>query len=171
MLPISNKQYLQHINVGAKTILIKEGEITQKMFIIKKGIVRVWFNSNGKDLTTQFFLEGESATSLESFLYNEPSPFNIETIEYCEMEVLNKKDFNLLMSNDSAFKDWFYDTAIEKLLYHSKRLLSFIKNKPQDRYRELQELQPELLNRISQHYLASYLGVTTVSLSRIRNRK
>ena len=141
------------------------------MFIIKKGIVRVWFNSNGKDLTTQFFLEGESASSLESFLYNEPSPFNIETIEYCEMEVLNKKDFNLLMSNDSAFKDWFYDTAIEKLLYHSKRLLSFIKNKPQDRYRELQELQPELLNRISQHYLASYLGVTTVSLSRIRNRK
>jgi CRP-like cAMP-binding protein len=75
------------------------------------------------------------------------------------------------MANDPTFKDWFYGTAIQKLLLHAKRLLSFIKNKPMERYKELMSQQPEIFQRVPQRYIASYLGITPVSLSRIRNRK
>ena len=163
--------FKNEIQVGAKMPLLKEGEISQKMFLIKKGCVRVWFNNNGKDITTQFFFEGQMATSLESFIYNESSLFTIETIEVCEIAIINKNDFEKLIENDPAFKNWFYQTALMKVIAHSKRLLSFIKNKPHDRYLELINQQPDIIKRVPQHFIASYLGITPVSLSRIRNRK
>ncbi|MFC0518234.1 Crp/Fnr family transcriptional regulator [Mucilaginibacter angelicae] len=171
MQNIISSEFLTMITVGAKITLVQEGEIARQMFFIKKGCVRVWFNNNGVDVTTQLFFEDEAAASLESFLYGEPSQFTIETLEPCEIAVFNKADFDKLLAEDAVFKDWFYQTALQKLLSHSKRLLTFIKNKPQDRYRELLANQPQLLQRIPQRYLASYLGITTVSLSRIRNRR
>jgi CRP-like cAMP-binding protein len=171
MTNFSYDQFLQVTAVDAKTQLIKEGETAQKLFFIKKGCLRVWFNNNGIEVTTQFFFEGEAATSLDSFLNNEPSLFTIEAMEPCEIAIFNKSAYDTLMANDSAFKDWFYGTAIKKLLLHSKRLLSFIKNKPMERYQELISQQPEIFQRVPQRYIASYLGITPVSLSRIRNRK
>jgi CRP-like cAMP-binding protein len=170
MTNFSYDQFLQVIHIDAKTQLIKEGETAQKLFFIKKGCLRAWFNNNGIEVTAQFFFEGEAATSLDSFLNNEPSLFTIEAMEPCELAVFNKSDYDQLMANDPAFKDWFYGTAIQKLLLHSKRLLSFIKNKPMERYQELISQQPELFQRVPQRYIASYLGITPVSLSRIRNR-
>ncbi|MDB5023572.1 MAG: hypothetical protein JWP78_1327 [Mucilaginibacter sp.] len=164
-------QFLQVIVVDPKTELVREGETVQKLFFIKKGCLRVWFNNQGTDLTVQFFFEGEAATSLESFINDEPSLFTIEALEPCELAVLVKDDFDQLMTNDPAFKDWFYGTAVQKLLLHGSRLLSFIKDKPVARYGELARQQPELLQRVPQRYIASYLGITPVSLSRIRNRK
>jgi CRP-like cAMP-binding protein len=160
----------QVVPIDAKTQLIKEGETAQKLFFIKKGSLRVWFNNNGIEITAQFFFEGQAATSLDSFLNKEPSLFTIEAMEPCEITILNKSDYDTLMANDPAFKDWFYGTAIQKLLLHSKRLLSFIKNKPMERYRDLISQQPEIFQRVPQRYIASYLGITPVSLSRIRNR-
>src|SRR5258707_4629150 len=150
MTNFSDDQFLPVISVDAKTQLIREGETAQKLFFIKKGCLRVWFNNKGLDVTAQFFFEGEAATSLDSFLNHEPSLFTIEAMEPCEIAVLNKNDYEKLMANDPAFKDWFYGTAIQKLLLHSKRLLSFIKNKPVERYQELISQQPELFQRVPQ---------------------
>ena len=57
----------KRIEVPAKTILLKEGEISKKMFLIEKGCIRVWYNNNGKDITSQFFFENEMVSSIESF--------------------------------------------------------------------------------------------------------
>ena len=171
MIDFIDPKHLTEVKVEARTLLLKEGEFSQKMFFVKKGSIRVWFNHNGKDITTQFFFEGDAATSLESFMNGEPSPFNIETIEACELIVLTKKDFESELAASDTFKDWFYQTALQKLLLHANRLLSLIKNKPQERYRELMQHHPHILKRVPQHYIASYLGITSVSLSRIRNRK
>ncbi|SDS90642.1 cAMP-binding domain of CRP or a regulatory subunit of cAMP-dependent protein kinases [Mucilaginibacter mallensis] len=171
MVNFIDTQFSYELNIDAKTQLLKEGDTAQKMFFIKKGSLRVWFNNNGTDVTAQFFFEGDAATSLDSFINNEPSLFTIEAMEPCEIAVFNKSDFDRLLANDQAFKDWFYQTAIQKLLSHSKRLLSFIKNKPMERYQELIAQHPAIFQRVPQRYIASYLGITPVSLSRIRNRK
>lgn len=171
MTEFLGEQFCHEIQVSARMPLLKEGETCQKMFLIKKGSVRVWFNHNGKDITTQFFFERDMATSLESFIYNKPSLFTIETIEPCHLTVFSKNDFDNFIATNHAFKDWFYQTALQKLMVHSRRLLSFIKNKPRERYLELTEEYPHILQRVPQHYIASYLGITPVSLSRIRNKK
>jgi CRP-like cAMP-binding protein len=170
MINLMTEGSLQEITVDSGTTLLKEGDIVQKMFFIRQGCLRLWFNHQGKDITVQFFFEGAAATSLESFLHREPSPFSIETIEPCRIGVLLKSDFHRLLE-DPAFKDWFYQTALEKLFVHSKRLLSMVRDKPEERYRRLLDEEPRLPQRVPQHYIASYLGITPVSLSRIRSRR
>lgn len=157
--------------IKLKTILIAEGEHAKELFYIQKGCIRAWFNHAGKETTLQFFFEGETVTAFESFMDNKVSTIYIETIENCEIQRISKIDFLDLVQNNDIFKDWFYQTAIHKLIIHSNRLLSLLKNKPYERYQELLAQNPEIIARIPQHYIASYLGITPVSLSRIRNRK
>ena len=162
---------LNTVQVSARTILIAEGAITRRLYFIHKGAVRVLLNKGGKDITLQLFFEGEGATVLESFLYGEQSPFAIEAIEVCTLSVLPKEIFDQWMADNAAFKDWFYQTAVQKQLQHSKRLLSLITRTPAQRYEDLVKERPELLQRVPQQYIASYLGITAESLSRIRARR
>src|ERR1700712_4021524 len=96
--PLNEKQWCDYIScfkrieVPAKTTLLREGEISKKLFLIEEGCVRVWFNNNGKDVTFQFFLENTTVASIESFLKKFPSPLIIETIEPSVLWWIHKKD-------------------------------------------------------------------------------
>lgn len=163
--------FWQPLRVPAKTKLVREGETAQQLYFICQGCLRAWHPHRGAELTAQFFVEGDTAAALESFLYAQPSLLTLETLEDCELTALSKADYEHLMATVPAFREWFYQTAITKLLTHTHRLLSFIQHSPQERYAELVARQPHLLQRVAQRYLASYLGITPVSLSRIRSRK
>ena len=115
--------------VSAKKTLLSAGEIASKIFVVKSGCVRSWFNADGKDITLQFFMPGQPVASFESLVNMSPSEYSIETILPSEIVVINGLDF----------KNWI-------------------------------ESHPEILEQIPQHYIASYLGITPVSLSRIRSR-
>src|ERR1041384_4329501 len=82
--------------VRAKTVLLKEGEVSKKAFYIEKGCVRAWFHNDGKDVTFQFFFEGQGVSSIESFRTNQPSLFTIETIEPCVLRSISKTDFQTI---------------------------------------------------------------------------
>ncbi|GAA4178282.1 hypothetical protein [Sphingobacterium ginsenosidimutans] len=71
----------------------------------------------------------------------------------------------------TTLKKEIEDLTLDRLLFYQKLFLLRIKDKPQKRYEELLKQRPEVLQRIPQHYIASYLGITPVSLSRIRNRR
>ncbi len=71
------KPLVKRIQVPAKTILLNEGEISKKMFLIREGCLRIWFNDDGKDVTVQFFFENEGVSSMESFFTGEPSMFSL----------------------------------------------------------------------------------------------
>jgi CRP-like cAMP-binding protein len=154
-----------------KETLLTEGEVSEKIFFIKNGALRIWFNNEGVELTVDFFVENSFVSSFESFFQNIPSVFNIETIEESNIFELNKEDFLMLMNDNKKFGNFINETIYKRFGLLTKRLLSFIKDTPQMRYKNLLEQRPELLLRFPQHYIASYLGITSVSLSRIRNRK
>jgi CRP-like cAMP-binding protein len=158
-------------DIPARTILLKEGQISERMFYIEKGCVRLSFNKDGKDITFQFFFEGEGVSSAESFRYDEPSLFSIETIEPCRVHTLHKKDYRTILANSPFIKQELEEQLFHRLMYYQKLFLSRIKNSPEERYQELLEQSPHILQRVPQHYIASFLGITSVSLSRIRNRK
>ncbi|MBN8790207.1 MAG: Crp/Fnr family transcriptional regulator [Terrimonas sp.] len=163
----------KQIKVPAKTVLLKEGDISKKVFFIEKGCVRVWFNNNGKDITFQFFFENDRVSSTESFKKNVPSIVTIETIEPCTLWVIGKKDMDRII-NDSfeipEIRQKFIDVLFDRNIHYMKHCLSFIKDTPQQRYLNVLNERPEIIKRIPQHYIASYLGITTVHLSRIKSK-
>jgi CRP-like cAMP-binding protein len=161
---------LESIMVPARTRLVDEGSIARKIYIIQKGALRIWLNKNGNEITSQFFFEGKLVASLESFLSLQPSEFCLETLEECRLYVLDKMTFDEFMKNDSHFREWFQEYILDRFLYYSKHVLSFLRDKPEERYLHLLKTNPELLRRVPQQDLATYIGITPVSLSRIRNK-
>jgi CRP-like cAMP-binding protein len=162
--------FFKRKEIGARTILLREGEVSKKAFYIEKGCIRLWFNNNGKDVTFQFFFEGQGVSSTESFRGNQPSSVNIESIEPCIIHVISKKDFQAILNSSTEIKKQIEEQTFLRLIFYQKLFLSRIKDNPQKRYEELIHENPKILQRIPQLYIASYLGITSVSLSRIRRR-
>ncbi|EOR96746.1 cAMP-binding protein [Arcticibacter svalbardensis MN12-7] len=162
---------LQEISFAAKTIILQEGNKAKYIYFVKKGCLRMWLNNRDTDITTQFFFEGSAIASLESLLKDEASDYTIETIEACSLFVMSRQDFLFFKETDESFKIWLDGIILERFFYYSKHLVSYLRTKPYERYIELLHKHPEILQRIPQHYIASYLGITPVSLSRIRSRK
>ena len=88
------KDFLREREIPSKTILLNEGEIACQVYFIKKGWIREWFNKDGKDITFQFFFEGQPIASLDSFISNQPSKFTIESIELSTLFSLSKDNFD-----------------------------------------------------------------------------
>lgn len=157
--------------IPAKTILLNEGEIAHQLFFIKKGCLRLWFNNDGKDVTFQFFFEMQAVSSIESFLSGQPSQFTLESIEPTTVVVISKDGFNTLFNIYPDLKDGLQKMTFLRMGNYARLFLSRIKDNPQKRYNELVLNNPEIILRVPQHYIASYLGITPISLSRIRNKK
>lgn len=163
--------YFKRREIPAKTILLKEGQISQHAYFIEKGCIRSWFNNQGKDITFQFFFEGEGVSSIESFRTNQPGLFTLECMEPCIIHSISKKNFRFVLDNSPAIKEQVEEQTFQRLVFYQRLFLSRIKDNPQKRYEELLRQRPEILQRVPQHYVASFLGITAVSLSRIRNRR
>lgn len=163
----------KRIQVAARATLLKEGEISRQFFFIEKGCVRVCLNKDGKDLTFQFFFENESVSSTESFRNDTPSIVAIETVEPCTLYVIGKTDMRRLLAegmNDPEIQARLIDVLYERNIYYMKHCLSFIKDTPEQRYLHLLKENPQVIRRVPQRYIASYLGVTSVHLSRIKSK-
>lgn len=157
--------------IAAKTILLEEGEVSKQAFFIKKGCLREWYNKDGKDITFQFFFENQGVASIDSFLNNRPSLFTIESIEPSIIFSISKSNFEKLYQLYPEIKDEFNKFLFQRFRNYSGLFLSSIKDTPKERYEDLMKNHPEIIRRVPQHYIASYLGITPISLSRIRNRK
>jgi CRP-like cAMP-binding protein len=166
-----NYGYLfKELKVPAKTILLREREISGNLYCIAKGCLRLWFNNKGKDVTFQFFFENQAVSSIESFMNETPNLFNLESIEPSELFLLSKKNFDILFRELPQLKDGFNKIILQRMENYANLFLSRIKDTPRQRYKDLIKNNPHILQRVPQHYIASYLGITPVSLSRIRNK-
>ena len=163
--------FFKEQEIPAKTILLHEGQISKTMFFIEKGCLRTWINNDGKEITTQFFFEGDGVSSIESFRTNQPSLYSIESLEPCILKTLSQKDFQIILESSPELRKKLEDHLFRRLFQSQQLLYSFLKNKPKKRYDELIKQHPLIIQRVPQHYIASYLGITPVSLSRIRNRQ
>jgi CRP-like cAMP-binding protein len=163
----------KRIEVPARTILLQEGDISEKFFLIEKGCIRVWFSNNGKDITVQFFFENNTVSSIESLKKGNPSSVNIETIESCVLWYIQKRDIGRIIAEISeipVLRDKFVEAIFERTFDYMKHFISFIRDTPLQRYHNLVKDHPEIIHRVPQHYIASYLGISPVHLSRIKNK-
>ncbi len=161
----------KEIEISTKTVLLREGEIANTIYFIKKGCLREWFNKDGKDITFQFFFEGQPVASIDSFMNRKPSLFSIESIEPSIIYTIKRSDFDKLLQTYPEAKEGLNDFIFERFRNYAQLFLSRIKDTPQERYADLIKNHSEIIKRVPQHYIASFLGITPISLSRIRNRK
>lgn len=165
--------HFRRTEVPAKTILLREGDISGRLFLIEKGCVRAWFDNDGNDVTFQFFFENQTVASMESFRKKIPSVVTIETLEPSVLWVIEKKDMEKIIHEISEIPDVrekFIQAIFERTFDYMKQYLSFIKDTPQQRYLNLIKDKPLIVKRVPQRYIASYLGISPVHLSRIRNK-
>lgn len=161
------------IQVPARTVLLQEGDTSRKVYLIEKGCLRVWFNNQGEDMTFQFFFENNTVSSMESFKKNIPSLFSIETIEPCTLWWIDKTNIDEILEEVSeipAVRNQILDALFERTLHYMRHFLSFIRDTPQERYLNLLTQRPHVVQRVPQHYIASYLGISSVHLSRIKSK-
>jgi CRP-like cAMP-binding protein len=152
-------------------ILLSEGEVARNLFIVINGCLRQYFiKEDGKEITFQFFVENQMVASLESATTGTPSRLYIEAIEDSIIGFIPMKALEGIISKCSPMKVGFNRFLMTRLVYYMNRCSSYILDSPERRYVRLVEENPDLVARLPKQYIASYLGITPVSLSRIRSR-
>ena len=164
------QDHFQSIKVQRGSLLLEEGMITKQIFYIEEGILRLWYNHDGEEITLQFFHEEQWVASFESFYDQLPSQFNLEAVTECKLWTITYDTLQQLINQDTSAKDTLFAYIVRRFGEYSNLFLSRIKNSPEERYEELLDLTPELFERVPHYMIASYLGITPVSLSRIRKR-
>jgi CRP-like cAMP-binding protein len=162
------------LEVPARTLLLRENEVAKRVFLIEKGCLRVWFNSQGKDITAQFFFEQQLVSSIESFRQHSPSVFTIETIEPCVVWWLARADAYALLKELGAVPETREQLAgllLDRTSSYMEQCVSYIRDTPKQRYQQLLAQSPQVVQRVPQHYIASYLGISTVHLSRLKSAR
>lgn len=168
------RPYFKEQSYPAKTVLLEEGKIAHKIFWIKKGCMRVWMNKDGQEITFQFFLENSLVSSIESFWQGTASKFTLETIEPTIVWEAEKVAIQPLLEESLAqpvYRDLFIDVLFQRTFDYVNHSLSFVQSTPEERYLQLCKTRPELIQRIPQHYIASYIGISKVHLSRIKSKQ
>jgi CRP-like cAMP-binding protein len=159
------------INLAAGEVFIKEGSTKKHVYYINKGLVRSYFiDEKGEEITNRLRSENQIVAGYEIVFFNKPSRFTYQAIEKTELfevdyHVLQKiLEGNLKLQPARVF---FLTQALAESL---RAVDNFILLNPEQRYLNFIEQNPDLINRVPNKYIANVLGITPVSLSRIRKR-
>jgi len=160
---------LQAKSVKKKTILLREGEICNFEAYILKGCIRTFcMDENGAEVILQFAIEDWWVSDIASFHDQTPSKLYIETLENCEFLILNHQTKEELLTKVPLFERVFRLMVQRNLSVTQNRLINTIAKPAQERYLDFLERYPSIAQRVSQHYIASYLGISAEFLSKIR---
>jgi CRP-like cAMP-binding protein len=150
------------------TILAHPDNHSQKIHFIEKGLIRLYYNKEGKDITHFFFDENRFAACAESVYFDKPSPYGKEVLEDSMLRTIHLRDLNLLLNKIEAFKDLSFIVAVEVIGQLSDRLYSIQFQSAEERYKFIIDKHPNILLRVPLGHIASYLGITQQTLSVIR---
>jgi CRP-like cAMP-binding protein len=150
---------------------LQEGDICKYQAFVEKGILRSYtVDEKGNDHILQFASEGWWAADLSSYLTNEPSFLNIDALEDVELLLLTKPLWEQAMKEIPALEHYFRIIIQNHLVATQKRLLQSLAETAEEKYNRFVQTYPECLQRLSQHQIASYLGITRETLSRVRKQ-
>ena len=162
------RSYFKTKTLKRREILHDSNVVCNNYYFIESGIIRYYQIKDGEEITGGFFLEGSGYTDLDSFLSNSFSKQTAQAIEYSSLLFITKLDLEKLYQEVPKFERIARILAEEAFLDLRNKIDSFILQDAKERYLSILTNRPELIRRIPQHYVASYLGIKPQSLSRIR---
>ena len=154
-----------------RQFLLQEGDVCRYTAFVEKGMLRTFtVDDKGNEPILQFSMEGWWVTDLYSYLTDEPSRYNIEALEDCELLLITKPSWNVLLEKVPAFERYFRILIQNNLIATQRRLISSLSESAEEQYSKLIATFPTCLQRVPQHMIASFLGITPETLSRIRSQ-
>ncbi|MFD2147601.1 Crp/Fnr family transcriptional regulator [Mucilaginibacter antarcticus] len=166
-------QHLTFSTLKKKHYFAEYGRVCDKTAFIVSGSVRYFHIKDGVELTGYFSFENELTSSYKSYLTGQPSLTYIQALEDTRLINISKNDMELMLNNPLlAYKMERFGRMVAEhyLCCYEDRVASFITQSPEERYLQLLSTGKQVLQRMPQHYIANFLGITPVSLSRIRRR-
>ncbi|MET3538810.1 Crp/Fnr family transcriptional regulator [Chryseobacterium limigenitum] len=163
-------KYFVPKNIKKKTILLEAGITAKEIYFVISGCIRLFYTKDGKDISAYFFTEKMFAGAYDSFISKKPSRHSIETLEDCQILTISDKASQELYTELPKMNEFVRKVLEERFVSLHELYTSQILDTPEERYVNLLNNRPDLINRIPQHQIATFLGITPVSLSRIRNR-
>nr|WP_294944442.1 Crp/Fnr family transcriptional regulator [uncultured Mucilaginibacter sp.] len=163
---------LAHVKkLQAGDVYIAQGDTHQKLGYIRKGLIRAYhLKENGDDLTLLLQWEGKFVASHDAIIHQRPSRFIYQALEDTVLMEIDYNKAQPILNNNPRLSST-QATFLRSMLAESMgRVESFILLSPEERYQQLLREKPNIVNRVADKYLATLLGITPVSLSRIRKR-
>lgn len=153
-----------------KTSLLQAGNTAKEVYFVLEGCIRLFYEKDGEEISAYFFTEKMFAGAYDSFISQKPSRHSIETLEDCQVLAISYQGLQKLFVEFPKMNEFVRKVLEERFVALHELFTSQILDSPLERYLKLQKERPDLINRIPQHQIATFLGITPVSLSRIRNR-
>jgi CRP-like cAMP-binding protein len=165
------KTFLTPKKIRKKQYLLQEGDVCRSIAFVEKGALREFsVDENGNEQIIQFAIEGWTISDLYSFLTGEPATYNIEALEDSELVLISKSSHEELLNKVSKYETYIRLQITGAYVAMQKRLTSVLSLTPEERYNNLLQVYPDLVQRFPQHMIASHMGLTPETLSRIRRR-
>lgn len=154
-----------------KRFLLHDGDPCIYTTFVEKGLLRSFrIDDKGNEHILQFGLQGWWVADLYSFLTGEPSEYNIEALEDSELLLITKPSWDKLLHEVPAFEHYFRILIQNNLIATQRRLMGTMSTTAEERYNKLLQEFPDIAQRVPQHMIASYIGVTRETLSRLRSQ-
>lgn len=163
-------EYLKIELIERGDFLVKEGQICNKIAFIYEGLFRIYYLKEGIEINTCFCKENSITSSFNSFIHHIPSNESIQAIEDSHIITLSSDHLNNLCKENSKWQNVRLLLTEKECLRLSDRANSLSFETALEKYRNLLKYQPEIIRRVSMQHIASYLGISRETLSRIRSR-
>lgn len=156
------------LNLRKNEFLVREGEICPYFCYVESGILQHEIIVNDEAITTYLALRNTFTASLNSFLFRKPSRKSIKALFDCQLWVLDIDTFQKLIKNNEAFHSFYYNLIEKQICLIDDYRIDLLTLTPEERYKKLLATEPQLMQQVPLHYLASFLGISSRHMSRIR---
>jgi CRP-like cAMP-binding protein len=157
--------------VKKKEILLHEGDLSNRMYFVVKGCLRIYFIKDvGTEVTRRIIFENDASSSMVSFITQNRSKEYIEAVMDSELLYMDRKDFYHLVETLPIWGKFYRHQLEYAYVINTNRLMSFITNDATERYLLLLKENPEIIKRLPNRLVANYLNITQEGLSRLKSK-
>jgi len=153
-----------------KHLLLREGEVCQHKIFVSKGLLRTYLlKEDGTETVMRFAAENSWIVDHESYHFQKPTKYNIETIEESEVILWKREEFDAILHQSPVLRELSEQLRVDNLHASQDRILLNISATSEEKYEAFVAAFPDIFRRVPLHMVASYLGVSRETLSRIRH--
>ena len=162
---------MQLKSLAAADFLVRAGDSTRYIYLVDNGLLRLFYTtSDGRERNKGFFGVGQLTGAVSAAISGGPAPFSIQALEPCELVQMDYTELVAYSQRDNPTSRLLIDLLAEAFIRNEQREAMLLTLNAEQRYLWLLEQEPQLIQRLPQFHIASYIGVDAVSLSRIRRK-